>query len=75
MAAVIAGQPADLLRRTRESFERLAREYAADGAFLVKTDRASAFERTVDRWAKRLSERACEMTLTGPWPPYSFAQP
>ena len=35
VAAVIAGQPADLLRRTRESFERLAREYAADGAFLV----------------------------------------
>jgi SAM-dependent methyltransferase len=35
VAAVIAGQPADVLRRTREIFERLAREHAADGAFLV----------------------------------------
>jgi len=35
VAAVIAGQPADVLRRTREIFERLAREHAAGGAFLV----------------------------------------
>lgn len=43
-----------------------------DGAFLVKKDQASAFEKTVDRCAKQLSERACEVTLTGPWPPYNF---
>jgi SAM-dependent methyltransferase len=34
-AAVIVGQPADARRRTREIFDRLARQYAAAGAFLV----------------------------------------
>jgi hypothetical protein len=43
-----------------------------DGAFLVRSGQTASFERTVDRWAKRLSEQACEVTLTGPWPPYNF---
>ena len=43
-----------------------------DGAFLVRSAHLASFEKTVDRWAKRLSERACEVTLTGPWPPYNF---
>ncbi|MFL6201485.1 MAG: GvpL/GvpF family gas vesicle protein [Thermoanaerobaculia bacterium] len=43
-----------------------------DGAFLVRSAQAAGFEKTVDRWAKRLSEQACEVTLTGPWPPYNF---
>jgi len=43
-----------------------------DGAFLVRFEQAAGFEKTVDRWAKRLSEQACEVTLTGPWPPYNF---
>lgn len=43
-----------------------------DGAFLVRSAQAASFEKTVDRWAKLLSERACEVTLTGPWPPYNF---
>lgn len=43
-----------------------------DGAFLVRSGQAADFEKTVDRWAQRLSEQACEVTLTGPWPPYNF---
>lgn len=43
-----------------------------DGAFLVRSGQAAGFEKTVDRWAKGLAERACEVTLTGPWPPYNF---
>jgi hypothetical protein len=43
-----------------------------DGAFLVRSEQAAGFEKTVDRWAKRLAEQACEVTLTGPWPPYNF---
>lgn len=43
-----------------------------DGAFLVRSEQTAGFEKTVDRWAKRLSEQACEVTLTGPWPPYNF---
>jgi hypothetical protein len=43
-----------------------------DGAFLVPEDRATEFEQAVGRWAGRLAERACDVTLTGPWPPYNF---
>jgi Gas vesicle synthesis protein GvpL/GvpF len=42
-----------------------------DSAFLVRKDQVSRFEKTVDLWAKRLAE-SCEVTLTGPWPPYNF---
>lgn len=66
---------ADLAEQAAESRRREPVSSAPlllDGAFLVRTDRASAFERTVDRWAKRLADRACELTLTGPWPPYNF---
>jgi hypothetical protein len=43
-----------------------------DGIFLVRSADSGAFEQTVDRWAGRLADCACEITLTGPWPPYHF---
>lgn len=43
-----------------------------DGAFLVREESARELEQTVARWAERLSAQACEVTLTGPWPPYNF---
>jgi hypothetical protein len=45
-----------------------------DGAFLVRTEDAEDFEEAVARWAGRLKESACELTLTGPWPPYNFLE-
>lgn len=45
-----------------------------DGAFLVRTEDAADFEEAVARWAGRLKESACELTLTGPWPPYNFLE-
>lgn len=45
-----------------------------DGAFLVRTRDAADFEKTIGRWAERLAESACELTLTGPWPPYNFLE-
>lgn len=45
-----------------------------DGAFLVRTVDALDFEEAVRRWAERLRESACEVTLTGPWPPYNFLE-
>lgn len=45
-----------------------------DGAFLVRTADAADFEQAVGRWAGRLAESACELTLTGPWPPYNFLE-
>lgn len=45
-----------------------------DGAFLVRTADAADFEQAVGRWAERLAANACELTLTGPWPPYNFLE-
>lgn len=64
----LEGQAAEARRREPVSPSPLL----LDGAFLVRSEQAAGFEKTVDRWAKRLSERACEVTLTGPWPPYNF---
>jgi hypothetical protein len=44
-----------------------------DAAFLVPETRAAGFEAAVERCAARLGGQACELTLTGPWPPYNFA--
>jgi hypothetical protein len=45
-----------------------------DAAFLVSTERTDEFERAVQAAAERLAASACEVTLTGPWPPYSFSE-
>jgi hypothetical protein len=43
-----------------------------DAAFLVAVDRRPEWEALVERCAARLAPRACDVTLTGPWPPYNF---
>lgn len=43
-----------------------------DAAFLVPVERRPEFERAVEAWAGRLAGRSCNLTLTGPWPPYNF---
>jgi gas vesicle protein GvpL/GvpF len=43
-----------------------------DAAFLVPRERSADFEAIVERCATRLAPRACDVTLTGPWPPYNF---
>jgi len=43
-----------------------------DAAFLVPAGENEAFDAAVQRLAERFAERACEVTLTGPWPPYNF---
>lgn len=66
--ADLAGQAAESRRRDPVANSPLL----LDGAFLVRSGQMPEFEGTVDRWAKLLSPRACEVTLTGPWPPYNF---
>lgn len=62
---------ADAVRRnpTGPNGERLL----LDAAFLVRQARAAEFEAAVERCAARLGPQGCELTLTGPWPPYNFA--
>lgn len=45
-----------------------------DAAFLVPARDGADFEAAVERCAARLAPRGCEVVLTGPWPPYHFAE-
>jgi hypothetical protein len=45
-----------------------------DAAFLVPRGRSDRFAKTVTREARILAERGYHVTLSGPWPPYSFVQ-
>jgi hypothetical protein len=44
-----------------------------DAAFLVGTRRTATFRRTLANAAPGLLRDGCAVSLTGPWPPYSFA--
>lgn len=45
-----------------------------DAAFLVPRARARSFQSLAAREAKSLARHGYGLTLTGPWPPYSFVQ-
>jgi Gas vesicle synthesis protein GvpL/GvpF len=45
-----------------------------DAAFLVPTAAAADFESAVAAQSARLAGEPCEVTLTGPWPPYNFVE-
>ena len=58
-------------RRREPPTETMSRRLL-DAAFHVPRDGSEAFEEAVQRWAGELAGQACEVTLTGPWPPYNF---
>lgn len=58
--------------RRREPPGEAASRLLLDAAFLVLREDAGAFEQAVQRWSENLAGQACEVTLTGPWPPYNF---
>ena len=45
-----------------------------DAAFLVPKARAAAFARVAARQARGLAREGYRVTVSGPWPPYSFIQ-
>jgi hypothetical protein len=69
---------ADIGENARESVRRppVTREVAArvllDAVFLVPSMRVRQFQSAVHRAETSLSKLGCEVTLTGPWPPYHF---
>ena len=44
-----------------------------DAAFLVPLEGEDAFRESVEAAARELEAVACDLVLTGPWPPYNFA--
>jgi hypothetical protein len=79
--AVVGDLYDDLSRLASDAVRRSASEMPVrggplllDAAFLVPRTRADRFRRTVARRAKELAADGYHVTLTGPWPPYSFVR-
>lgn len=67
--------------RSRLARRRTASELPAEGgpllldaAFLVPRSRATSFRALVTREARRLGPLGYHVTLSGPWPPYTFVK-
>jgi len=78
---VVAEMYDDLSRLAADAVRRAATEIPIrdgplllDAAFLVPRPRAARFRSTVARRAKTLTPEGYRVTLTGPWPPYSFVR-
>ena len=69
--ATLARDADQAKRRTLSTVETQAR-LLLDAAFLVPSRRAGRFRTVVDRLAGRLKDRGSRLSLTGPWPPYTF---
>ncbi|HWC82066.1 MAG TPA: GvpL/GvpF family gas vesicle protein [Pseudonocardiaceae bacterium] len=76
------GDRAGLAAAARDTLARQATDSARrdrlpglllDDAYLVATANEPAFHGEVQRLAEELGERGVTVELTGPWPPYSFA--
>lgn len=65
---------ADAARRREPVSAESGLRLVLDAAFLVPGAVAESFERAVQAVAERLAASACELTLTGPWPPYNFIE-
>jgi hypothetical protein len=79
--AVVAELYDDLARLSADAVRRAASEIPVrdgplllDAAFLVPRTRAASFRRMVARKAKDLASDGYRVTVTGPWPAYSFVR-
>ena len=70
--AELAAGASEAVRREPAAPPETGGRLLLDAAFLVPADRSTEFEVIVERCASRLAPRACDVTLTGPWPPYNF---
>jgi Gas vesicle synthesis protein GvpL/GvpF len=77
----VAGLFDRLATGSRDAKRRAASELPAqtgplllDAAFLVPRTQASRFRKSAAREAKMLARLGYDLTLSGPWPPYTFVQ-
>jgi hypothetical protein len=59
-------------RRAASELPAAPSRLALDAVFLVRRSRASGFRNHARREARRLNPLGYQVSLTGPWPPYSF---
>jgi gas vesicle protein GvpL/GvpF len=61
-------------RRTASELPAQGGSLLLDAAFLVPRRRTASFKTLAGREAKAMARHGYGVTLTGPWPPYSFVQ-
>jgi Gas vesicle synthesis protein GvpL/GvpF len=72
--AELSESAAEAVRREPAAPPEAGGRLLLDAAFLVPARDGADFEAAVERCAARLAPRGCEVVLTGPWPPYHFAE-
>jgi hypothetical protein len=70
----LSAKARDARRRTASELPIEGGPLLLDAAFLVPRARASAFQTLTAREAKSLERQGYGLTVTGPWPPYTFVQ-
>jgi hypothetical protein len=70
----LASRAKDATRRSATELPMQSGPLLLDAAFLVPRSRAKSFQALVAREAKSLAKSGYGLTLSGPWPPYSFVQ-
>jgi hypothetical protein len=70
----LAARSGEAKRRTASELPAQGGPLLLDAAFLVPRARAATFKATAARESKTLARHGYGLTLTGPWPPYTFVQ-
>jgi hypothetical protein len=70
----LAAKSGDARRRTAIDLPAQGGPLLLDAAFLVRRTRTAAFKASAARESKTLARQGYGLTLTGPWPPYTFVQ-
>lgn len=70
----LAARSGDARRRAASELPAQGGPLLLDAAFLVPRTRATTFKALVAREARSLARHGYGLTVTGPWPPYTFVQ-
>jgi len=70
----LAARASDAKRRSASELPAQGGPLLLDAAFLVPRARAAAFKTLAARESKALARHGYGLTLSGPWPPYTFVQ-
>jgi hypothetical protein len=70
----LAARAGDAKRRAASELPVQGGPLLLDAAFLVPRARSAAFKALVARESKSLARQGYGLTVSGPWPPYTFVQ-
>ena len=70
----LAARSGDARRRAASELPAQGGPLLLDAAFLVPRTRAATFKALAARESRSLAHQGYGLTVTGPWPPYSFVQ-